>query len=280
MKPVTIQRWLAEQSQAIQLPHITNSDLRVLLASELGKSKEWLITHQDKKLTMDQLTRLGKSVIRLYAGVPLPYITGIQEFFGLSFVVTPDVLIPRPETEQLVELAIGWLKAHPQVKNVIDIGTGSGCIAVSLAKHLPNIDITAVDTSAAAIQIARINAQNHQVPGRISFLESSLAEWLMLEDSYLVCANLPYIPSSDLKHLPVAQTEPVSALDGGVDGLKLIKDLLDQLTGKLSSPYCILLEIEYRQGEIVKKIASERYPEAGITVFKDLAGLPRIVQIS
>ncbi len=279
MEPVTIQRWLSEQSQAILLRHITNSDLRVLLASELGVSREWLITHQDEKLTVDQLARLGKTVTNLNAGVPLPYITGTQEFYGLSFVVTPEVLIPRPETEQLVELAIQWLKDHPQIKNTMDIGTGSGCIAVSLAKHLSNIHVTAVDTSAAALRIALKNAENYQVLDRIKFIESSLTEWLKVKDSYLVCANLPYIPSSDLNHLPVAYTEPVTALDGGSDGLDLIRMLLEQLQTRLVTPYCILLEIEYRQGESVSELASRKFPQASVTVFKDFAGLDRIARI-
>jgi release factor glutamine methyltransferase len=211
--------------------------------------------------------------------VPLPYIIGEWEFYGNSFKVTPDTLIPRPETEELVEHALAWLSKNPQAKQVIDVGTGSGCIAISLALSKPELTIHAVDVSEAALNVAQENANRHGVSDRIQFRQQDLLQ----NDSYtydMIVANLPYIPTETLKELEVAQHEPWLALDGGASGLVLIEKLLQQSKQKMAKKFYIILEFEYRHGEMAQNLAHRYYPEAQTTILKDLSSNDRFVVIT
>lgn len=261
-------------------------ELQLLLAHVLNQSREWVIAHSEVELTPDQLERFKSLVAQAERGVPLPYLLGHWEFFGLDFIVTPAVLIPRPETELLVERAIILASQQSAISNpqskILDVGTGSGIIAVTLATKLPNAQITATDLSPAALAIAKANADQHNVADRIQFIEADLLLPLfILHCSFdIVCANLPYIPSADLATLDVVKHEPTLALDGGPDGLNLIRRLLTDAPQLLAPNGAILLEIEYRQGEAVSALAREVFPGASITVHKDLAGLDRVVEIN
>jgi len=253
-------------------------ELNAIVSLILDKPVSYIVAHPEITLTTDQLRLLEDAVDRLLAGEPLAYITGRQAFFGLDFHVDPCVLIPRPETELLVEHAISWLKTHPESKNIVDIGTGSGVIAITLAHHFPHLEITAIDISPDALEVARINAAFYNVNQQIEFIQGNLLEGITYRFD-LILANLPYIPTGTLVNLDVSRFEPRCALDGGADGLELIKKLIDQISGFINPGGCAFLEIQYNQHIAVGEIVARRLPQAIVTVHKDLASLPRIIKI-
>ncbi|MEK6221805.1 MAG: peptide chain release factor N(5)-glutamine methyltransferase, partial [Chloroflexota bacterium] len=208
-------------------------DAQVLLAHICAQTRTWVITHPEYRLSLREETSFEDGLADLENNVPLPYILGEWEFYGLKFKLTPDVLIPRPETELLVETTLAWLKEHPSAKKMADIGTGSGCIPVSLAKYHAILTITAIDISAEALKVAETNAQLNEVNRQISFTKHDLLSGIE-EQFDIITANLPYIPTETLQQLDVYGREPTLALDGGDDGLDLIKRLLTQAPACLS----------------------------------------------
>jgi release factor glutamine methyltransferase len=264
----------AQVAPALQV----NLALQVIISQVLGRPRAWVLAHPEVELTPDQLERLDGLAARLADGVPLPYLTGEQEFYGLAFTVTPAVLIPRPETELLVEQALEWLRDHPVKRNAADVGTGSGCIAVTLAKYILDLRVHSVDLSKEALEVARSNAARHGVEGRIDFHQADLLCEMDIPLD-LICANLPYISRQSLAELDVAKNEPALALDGGEDGLELIRRLLKNAPDRLALGGMILLEIQYDQGQAVSNLAREGFPGAQVEVLKDLAGLDRLVKV-
>ncbi|HEY58592.1 MAG TPA: peptide chain release factor N(5)-glutamine methyltransferase [Anaerolineae bacterium] len=265
-------------ARGVLAPHSDTAaiDAQTLLAHLTGRSRAWVLAHPEALLDESQTVRLHQALQRLARGEPLPYVLGQWEFFGRSFVVTPAVLIPRPETELLVEAALDWLRAHPGSRRVVDVGTGSGCIAVSLAAEVDEVQIVAIDQSAAALEVARRNAQRHGVTRRLRWIQADLlAPFAGPWD--VVCANLPYIPSAQLARLPVARFEPRLALDGGPDGLHLVRRLLRQARVQIASPGALFLEIGAGQGPLAAQTARRLFPEAYVEVRPDLAGHPRLL---
>jgi release factor glutamine methyltransferase len=253
-------------------------DAQVLLAFVLEKPRAWVLAHPEAILTPDQERRLGESQARLEQGEPLPYVLGRWEFYGLDFSVNPSVLIPRPETELLVEHALAWLRAAPGSRQALDVGTGSGCIAVALAVHLPDLHVVASDISQEALKTTRLNAAHHGVANRVVCVQSHLIP--TTDRAFdLICANLPYIPAEKLKELKVAQWEPRLALDGGQDGLKLIRDLLFRNPNSLARGGLLLMEIEASQGSAAWSLAKAAFPRAEVTLLPDLAGHDRLVKV-
>ena len=254
-------------------------DAQVLSSYILQCDKSTLYAHPERLLNATQKELFEEVKKSLSNQVPLPYIIGEWEFYGNSFKVTPDTLIPRPETEELVEHALAWLADHPDATQVIDVGTGSGCIAISLALLNPHLKIHAVDVSEAALQVAQENARRHEVTDRMHFRQQDL---LQGDDHLydLVVANLPYIPTETLKTLEVADHEPWLALDGGETGLDLIERLLQETRPKMRSEFCIILEFEYRHGEMAQNLAQRYYSDAQITILKDLSANDRFVVIT
>ena len=202
-----------------------NLDAQWLLARVMERSSAWVLAHPEAALTSEHNAALEKMIARLEDGIPLPYVLGRWEFFGREFVVTPDVLIPRPETELLVERAIAWLQEHPDARHAADVGTGSGCIAVALAADIHDLQVVASDISAEALKIARQNAVNNGVEQRVEFRLCDLFPPEAVFD--LIIANLPYVPTQVLQALPIFGREPALALDGGTDGLAIIRRLLN-----------------------------------------------------
>ncbi len=249
------------------------------MAHILGKQRTWVLSHLEAELADLQAQALNSAATRLEAGEPLPYVLGEWEFFGLPFTITPQVLIPRPETELLVETALSWLDKHPERRMAADIGTGSGCIAVSLAKKVSDLRVVATDISDSALQVASENCLRHKVTPRVQLLEADLMDG-MDQRFDLICANLPYIPSAVLHKLAVYGREPALALDGGERGLDLIARLLRQAPGSLFPGGLLLLEIETSQGEEVLKLASRAFTGGEIHIFQDLAGHDRVVYIN
>ena len=262
-------------------------DTQVLLAHILGKPRPWVLAHPEAILDKTQQASLAQAVTRLRGGEPLPYVLGEWEFFGLTFKVTPDVLIPRPETELLVEKALEWLNTHPNRGRVVDVGTGSGCIAVSLAKQAPDLRILATDISFLALNVARSNAIRHGLSRRIDFLQSDLLSGLQsglkagINDQFdMICANPPYLPTSRLSSLKVYQYEPTIALDGGEDGLNILRRLLAQSARLLTPGGLFLSEIDASMSEPVRLIAHSAFPGATIQIIRDLSGNDRLLTIS
>jgi release factor glutamine methyltransferase len=336
------------------------SDAQLLLCNVLDVDRAFLFTHPEHMLTTDQIAAYDALITRCAAGEPLPFVRGRQAWYDREFVVSPAVLIPRPETEQLLEQALAWSASRP-TGQAIDVGTGSGILAVTFAAHRPAWGVIALDTSPAALAVARANAAHYGVRERIAFYESDLLSvvlgsgfWvrssqfivhssqfsnktspntqhpipntqyltpntqnpeprtenslLVTRYSLLLMANLPYIPTADLPDLRVSQHEPMLALDGGADGLVLIRRLLEQVAemwakwkgraddgiwihkdGRaIARPYSasthltemlVLLEIEARQGQAVAEMAAATFPAATVVVLQDLAGHDRIVRI-
>ncbi len=278
-KIISIREALAESNKRLKnLSESFQNDSRVILSLVLGKSQSWLFAHPEENLSPEQKSQFEKYLSELEGGTPLPYLIGEWEFFTLKFRVTPDTIIPRPETELLVDTALKWLKLHPDKNNMIEIGTGTGCIPISIAVNDTKVHITAVDISHAALKIAKENTHSHDVQNRINFLNSDL--FANVEGKYdLICSNPPYVPTQTLHDLGIFEIEPTIAMDGGEDGLRIIEKILSSASAYLLPHGLILIEIESSQGEEVQKIASQYFPSAEIHVKKDLAGHDRLLVI-
>jgi release factor glutamine methyltransferase len=250
------------------------NDLQVLLAHTMGVTRTKLLSHPQAPIERGLLVNFESARLRLQAGEPLPYLIGEREFFGVSFAVSPAVLIPRPETELLVEQALQLLQPGARVA---DVGTGSGCIAVALVLHNHSVTLTASDASAAALQVARANAQRHAVAARIQFSHAHLLSTLGEFD--LICANLPYLTTREVAELAVGRHEPRLALDGGADGLQLIAELLAAAPAHLAAGGAMCLEIGAGQKAAVCGLAAAAFPAARVQVLPDLAGHDRLLVI-
>ncbi len=253
----------------------------MLLAHVLGVNKTWLATHPEHTLNANQQEHLQLYMEQFASGMPLPYILGCWEFFGMEFDVSPVVLIPRPETELLVEEALAWARAHPKpAYRLIDIGTGSGAIAISMAKHLPAAQIDATDISPDALIIAHQNAKKHGLDTRILFHQTDLFPEAQSASQYdLILSNPPYIPTDILHGLDVYGREPTLALDGGPGGLEVIRRLLAASKQRAATGGLLLVEIESTLGKAVHKLAGGQFGGASIHILKDLAGHDRLLKI-
>jgi release factor glutamine methyltransferase len=259
-------------------------DASALIAHIINKPRTWVMAHPELTLTTEQQTQLDESLTRLEKDEPFPYVLGHWEFFGLDFDVTPDVLIPRPETELLVEKAIVWLQESKVRRTIVDVGTGSGAIAVSLAVNVPDADILATDISSKALQVAKRNSEKLGASNNIEFVECDLLPPpKTFENRHLpfdlICANLPYIPTRTLSHLSVFGREPTVALDGGADGLDLFRRLLNIAPDWLAPNALILLEIEATLGVQVLNLAYDMFDQAEIYLHQDLTGRDRLLEI-
>jgi len=247
----------------------------------LGLDRVGLYVNTKQELSNKQATAFSTLIKRRLNHEPTAYITGHKEFFGIDFQISPGTLIPRPETELLVEKAIGLAStSFPQFLLIADIGTGCGAIAIAIALHLPKVKIYASDISAAALEVAESNCRHHGVSDRITLLHGDLLDPLP-EPVHLIVANLPYIKESELPTLPpeISMFEPQIALAGGMNGLKQIERLLSQARRKLLPKGAMMLEIGYEQGQTVSELAKQYIPSARVNVITDLAGLDRAVMI-
>ena len=231
------------------------------------------VTDRDRK-------RLDDLVIRRLNREPLNYITGLREFYGLDFEVSDSVLIPRQETELLVDTVISLARSRPKCEmKICDIGTGSGAIAVSVAVNLPSAEVMAIDISQRALDIADANRRMHGVYNRVSLRRGNLLEPVDWKPEIIV-SNPPYIRRSDLSLLqPEIQYEPSVALDGGPDGLEVIRGLLRQSSDKVSTTGAILFEIDSSQKESARMLSREYFPNSEISILDDLSGNSRAILI-
>jgi len=247
----------------------------LLLRHVLGISRPQLYLDLDCKLSLEQEEAFRQLVKRRLSGEPAAYITGHREFYGLDFYVDPRVLIPRPESELLVEKTLSLAQEHP-LSTIAEVGTGSGAIAISLALNLPEAKIYATDISAPALEVARRNCQKHGVIDRVYLLHGDMLESVP-EPVDLIIANLPYVRESELAGM---RFEPRLALDGGRDGIVKIRQLCRQLGGKLRPGGFLLLEMGQGQGEAVTTLLNTLFPSGEIEVMPDLSGIERVVSLS
>ncbi len=254
------------------------SDAQLLMAHILNCNRAWILTHPEYKLDNIERKRFLQSLERYTSGDPLPYILGWWEFYGRRFRIDESVLIPRPETETLVELALDYFHNHLNDRFALDVGTGSGCISVSLLAEVGDLQMVATDISYSALKVARDNAIDHAVETRVHFIQMDLLT--SFKGGFdLICSNLPYIAKDALKDLKVAQKEPWLALDGGKDGLLHIRHFLESVPRYLRPGGCIFLEIESGKGQKVFELAKTYHPMAELEIHPDLAGNDRVLTI-
>jgi len=248
-------------------------DADLLLAHVLGCDQTALLTHPERMLSIEESEQFARLVERRLAAEPMQYLTGEQEFFGLRFEVSPAVLIPRPETEHLVETVLQRFKREDAVR-IVDVGTGSGAIAVALGHALPHSRVTAVDLFPAALEVARRNAERHGVIHRLTLLTSDLLAAVKSEGFDAVVANPPYIAAGEVLEPQVANYEPHSALYAGPTGLEIYERLIPQAARVLKPGGWLMLEIGYGQSPALRNLM---HGWAGVTLVNDLQGIPRVV---
>lgn len=270
--------WLSSARRQIVGSDQPGLEGQLILAHVLEVSREMLLAHPERWIEPKRLEQANALLLRLINGEPLAYLVEQREFYGLTLRIEPGVLVPRPETELLVDLALEWLQRHPDCRRAADVGTGSGCIAAALAVKVDDLVCAAVDRSWKALRVA---VENYRRLGVLSRTNAVLGNLLTAFNGPfdLVCANLPYIPSAKLEGLAVSRHEPRLALDGGRDGLALIRALFADASRWLASPGLLLVEIEARQGMIATREASRYIPEGKIDLIRDLNGLARVVRV-
>ncbi len=264
-------------------------DSAVLMAHVLGVGKAWLYAHPHRQLTEAEITRYEALIRRRIAQEPVAYLIGTKAFYSLEIAVNRHVLIPRPETELLVERALDYIShllAQGRVPLVADIGAGSGAIAIAIAINAPGVRVIATDISAEALAVAAQNVARYGLGDQIELLTGHLTESLTVPVDVMI-ANLPYIATGQIPHLPrsVRDYEPHVALDGGPDGLQVFRAFFDSLARegmptKLRPGGRIYLEIGADQGAAVKTLAELALPGAEVTILPDYAGLDRIVVVA
>jgi release factor glutamine methyltransferase len=257
----------------------------LLLMFTLGCDRAYLFAHPERELTSEEQTRYGEALEERSRGVPAQYITGHQEFWGMDFIVSPAVLIPRPETEHLIETVLQLsAETHPRgrasppggLTQIADVGTGSGCIALALAKEFPQAEIHATDTSPAALEVAHANAARHQLESRVRFHQTDLLEGFDSGRFDFVVSNPPYVGDSeeDQVQLEVRKFEPRRAVFAGPTGLEVIKRLIPQARAALKPGGWLVLEIS---GTIADGVKPLLRGWKQVQIRNDLQGLARIV---
>ena len=252
MTKTNLHTWLLEsQNKLTGVSDFPGIETYAIASFVLSQTKEWLITHPDYSLSSELLEKMNSFNNRLQQGEPLPYLLGSQSFFGLEFEVTPDVLIPRPETELLVEEAIQWLQLHPHRRSMIDVGTGSGIIPITLADHFVRpLCARCGHFSTNALEVANRNVVKYNLQERIRTYPNDLLSGITGTFD-LITANLPYIPSSRLNSCAVSRFEPLDALDGGTGWIQIDTQIIRARRPKTSIPGgLLLLEIDDSQADI------------------------------
>ena len=280
----TLREVVQQTHQTLEASDIPDARLEaeVIVMNVMRMPRQDLFSQQETEVGPQQEQQLAAIMERRLQREPLAYILGYREFYGINLLVNSDVLIPRPETESLVEHTLFMALMGMETRELViaDVGTGTGAIAINLAIHLPAARIYAIDTADPVLDVAAYNIRAHNVADRVTLVQGNLLEPLP-EPVDLIVANLPYIPTERIATLqPEIQWEPVQALDGGPDGLDLVSALLRQAPDKLKEHGTIILELDPEQAPPVRELAAQLFPEAEIGVEKDLAGLDRMFVIS
>ena len=290
MNRIDIRSALRHAIVELERNHVASPELNaeLILMHAIGRDKAWIYAHPEQELGGSEQQQFSSLLARRASGVPLQHLTGRQEFWGLEFEVTPDVLIPRPETEHVIDAALAVLRVTESADaprrrenfQIADVGTGSGCIAIALAKELPAARIIATDISAAALKVARRNAERHQVAPRIDFEECNLMGALLHQSPLLdlVVSNPPYIGRHEAATLQreVREHEPELALYGGATGTELYAPLIEQAAKLLKPGGALVLELGHNSGEDVRRLLTVGQ-WCGVELTSDLAGIPRVI---
>ncbi|MCJ7655084.1 MAG: peptide chain release factor N(5)-glutamine methyltransferase [Dehalococcoidia bacterium] len=282
---MTLTQALQQSAHILSINGIEDSciEARMLLGHITKLSAVQIYTQTEQTLSQEQERTLHELVGRRLRREPTAYIINRREFYGIDFYVDSRVLIPRPETELLVDTALEFFKNGiylPSPLLIADIGTGCGAIAISLALNLPQSKIYATDSSYSALEVAKLNCEHHKVTRRVTLLQGNLLEPVP-EAVDLMVANLPYVKSSELENLSPEITifEPRTAIDGGKNGLKFIRQLLEQTEAKISHRGCLLLEIGQNQEQDVIHLIHSCLNKVSFTFIPDLNGINRVVKI-
>lgn len=276
---MNIQTLLKNNYQAY--PQLDHNDLDSLLALSLKRSNEYLYRHPDKILQAKQSQAFRTLLNKFLAGYSVAHLAGFKYFFALKFLVNRHTLIPRPESELLVDKALEFLQKNklPQAK-IIDIGTGSGCLLLSVAKnYLLPATYQGVDTSSPALRLARTNARKLKLKNKVKFVKSNLFNNVTGQKFNLILANLPYLTKAQLKESSIKK-EPYTALYGGKDGLADYRRLLKNIDKFLEKKYLVLLEIDPQQNIEIQNIIKKYLPNSQVNIYPDLAGHDRVVAIA
>jgi release factor glutamine methyltransferase len=273
--PATLHERLASARQVLVNAGLTPADAAidagVLARHVLQWDRAKLLTQGNQPPPASFDEPFDAAIARRAAREPVAYITGVREFWGRSFIVTPSVLIPRPETEIIVELVRAWCPSGKVT--ILDVGTGSGCLAVSLAAELPDARVTATDTSMAALEVARRNARRHEVQARVSLVCADLLDAFAAPFDVIV-SNPPYVPSGATLPPEVARYEPGAALFGGTDGLDVLRALIPAARSLLAGSGRFVVEFGFGQADQVRALAEAAgWPR--IEIRDDLQGIPR-----
>jgi release factor glutamine methyltransferase len=277
----TLTQWRHEATEELQAAGIEDAwlEAEVLLRHALDLDRAHLYARLQEEMGLDDLVRFKRLLYRRLDHEPTAYIVEHREFYGLDLEVTPAALIPRPETELLVEKAIACA-CHREQPLIVDVGTGNGAIAVALAVHLRAAALVAIDLSREALALAARNARRHGVQGRISFLQADLLAPLA-QQADLIVANLPYVRSADWQALPpeIRVHEPRAALDGGPDGLREINRLLGQAPSRLRAGGSLLVELGPPQAVPALALAGRRFRGVAGRILPDAAGRDRLLAV-
>jgi release factor glutamine methyltransferase len=256
-----------------------NAELLLMFTLECDRA--YLYAHPERQLSTGDQSRYGHALAERERGVPAQYITGHQEFWGMDLIVTPAVLIPRPETEHVIETVlelarVGRAPSPADSLRIVEVGTGSGCIALALAKELPRAEIHATEISIAALEIARANAARHQLESRIHFHQTDLLQGLERGEFDFVVSNPPYVGESeeDQVQLEVRKYEPRNAVFAGASGLEVIERLIPQARHSLKPGGWLVMEIS---GSIAERVRELLADWNDVEVKNDLQGVPRVV---
>jgi release factor glutamine methyltransferase len=279
---VQLKQTLASAISRLNADHVPSARLNaeLLLMFILNCDRAYLYAHPERELTRDEQSRYAAALVERARGVPTQYITGHQEFWGMDLIVTPAVLIPRPETEHVIESVmdrVGRAPAPSELLRISDVGTGSGCIALALAKELPQVEILATDISAAALEIARANAARHQLESRIQFREADLLAGFENDAFDFIVSNPPYVGESeeDQVQLEVRKFEPRGAVFAGPTGMEVIMRLVPQAHAALKPGGWLVMEIS---GAISEKVQRLLQHWNDVRIRPDLQSIPRVVQ--
>lgn len=255
-------------------------EVELLLAFSLKKSREYIFAHPEEELSATTISQFCDLCTRRTQGIPIAYLTNHKEFFGLDFYVDERVFIPRPETEWLIEEVVREVSRRKQQEvriQICDIGTGSGCIAIALAKNIPNAHITALDISEKAFEVAKKNIAFHGLKSQVELIQSDLLSEVSTRKFHGIIANLPYIGTSEnhLVEKEVREHEPPEALFGGETGLELFEKLFSQIQKMKFLPRWLIAEMGFLQRRGLSALIKKYFGEKEIVWKNDLAGLPR-----
>jgi release factor glutamine methyltransferase len=277
---VTLKQAFSRARETLITNNIEDATLEseLLLRHTLKISRVQLYLDLDYELNSKEEEAFWHLIERRLSGEPAAYITRHREFYGRDFYVDPSVLIPRPESELLVEKALKLAQSRT-IPIIAEVGTGCGAIAISLALNLPQTKIYATDISVSALKVALFNCQKHGIANRICLLQGDMLDPLP-EPADLIIANLPYVKESELSPICLANFEPPLALNGGSDGLQKMRQLCRQVNNKLRPDGCLLLEIGQGQRKAITTFLRSLFPSAKIEVTPDLSGIDRVVSLT